>query len=126
MGREERENRAKAERMAEREKLVREGIIHMTQGMARLGDALAVTVVATFTLGEEPDERGMVEARTFNYSAFRSDSVAVPHLEEAERIVRDARTNILLGPPAPEEGSGGVEVDDGGADAVRAPEDHGD
>lgn len=109
MGREERANKAAREEANSREMLLREGLLHMANGLARIGNALAVTIVATYAMEEEADDEGLVEVRTFNYSAYRSSSIAIPHLEKAEEVVRDARTNILLGPQPPE-GSGGLEV----------------
>lgn len=115
----------------EREQLLREGMLHLANGIGRIGNALAVTIIATYTMSDEPDEEGKVDVQTFNYNAFRSTPVAVPHLEQAERIVRDARTNILLGQPfegaPPEDGSSGMEVPDGGIEeALRETDDHGD
>jgi hypothetical protein len=111
----------------QREALLREGLLHLVNGVARIGNALAVTIVATYAMEDsEVDEQGRVDVRTFNYSAFRSKEIGVPHLEQAEVVVRDARTNLILqGEDA--EGSVGMEVqgDDGatvGEEALREAE----
>jgi hypothetical protein len=125
MGREERASQARREEENAREMLLREGLLHIANGVARIGNALAVTIVATYPMGDEPDERGMVDVKTFNYTAYRSDTIGIPHLEQAETIIRDARTNLIFKEHEP--GSGGVEVDGDaaeqfGAEALREAE----
>lgn len=107
MGRAERANQERRLK----EGLLREGLLHFANGMAKTTDALAVTIVATYTVSDETDDRGMVEARTFNYSAYRSSYVAIPHLEQAERVIRDAIANLQLAPDPHPERNGGLEVD---------------